>query len=406
MSLKKAAVRISLLGGLALLLIYSIRGPASGIQPGLSLLMEPDGTGVWRDLVAQFNDQHPGSPVRLIEGPPATNTREDLYSTSFLSGDSAYDIVYSDSIWIAKFAAAGWLTDLTQRVSAEDRADFLKVEFVAGSYRGKLYRMPAFTDAGVLFYRKDLVKTPPETFDQLVEQARANQTPDSWGFLWQGKQYEGLVTAFLEVLWGYGGDWIDSESRRVLIDSPQAIHAIEFLKGTIGTISPPAVTTYVEEDTRAIFQNGRAVFMRNWPYVWTLIQRSGDLKDQVAMTAMVHAPGFASSATLGGWGFAISRFTNDPERAWQFIEFLTRPEQLRQVQERQGRIPSRRSMIPPEFLPILAIARARPSIPEYAQASDILQRWLSAALTGRVTPHEAVANIAKETHLLLAEGRE
>jgi trehalose/maltose transport system substrate-binding protein len=406
MSLRKAAVRISLLAGLALLLIYSVRGPASGLQPGLSMLMEPDGTGVWRDLVAQFNREYPGPPVRLIEGPPATDTREDMYSTSFLSGGSAYDIVYCDSVWIAKFASAGWLMDLSNRISREDREDFLKADLDAGTYQGKLYRMPGLTDAGLLFYRKDLVKTPPETFSDLVGLAREYQTPERWGFLWQGKQYEGLVTGFLEVLWGYGGDWIDAPTRTVRIDRPEAIQAISFLKGTIGTISPPAVTTYVEEDARGIFQNGRAVFMRNWPYVWTLIQRSGDLKDQVGMAPMPHAPGEKSAATLGGWGFAISRFTKDPERSWKFIEFLTKPAQLREVQERQGRIPARKSMIPPEFLPILAIARARPSIPEYAQASDILQRWLSAALTGRVSPQQAVASIARETRLLLAEGKE
>jgi multiple sugar transport system substrate-binding protein len=115
----------------------------------------------------------------------------------------------------------------------------------------------------------------------------------------------------------------------------------------------------------------------------------------------VHAPGKASAATLGGWGFAVSRYSKDPERAWQFIEFLTRPAQLLQVQQRQGRIPSRRSMIPAEFLPILASARMRPPIPEYAQASDILQRWLSGALTGRVSPEHAVDEITRETRLLL-----
>jgi multiple sugar transport system substrate-binding protein len=217
--------------------------------------MEPDGTGTWRDLVAQFNRDYPGSPVRLIEGPAATNSREDLYSTAFLSGEAAYDIVYCDSIWVAKFAAAGWLTDLSARLSAEDRNDFLPVELRAGSYEGKLYRMPAFTDAGVLYYRKDLIQTPPETFDQLLSLARSLQTPDRWGFLWQGKQYEGLVTAFLEILWGFGGEWIDAETREVRIDSPEAIQAVKFLKDTIGGASPLAVTTYEEEDTRAIFQN-------------------------------------------------------------------------------------------------------------------------------------------------------
>jgi multiple sugar transport system substrate-binding protein len=404
MSLKKAAAQILLWSSLAFALIYSTRGPAEGTAAGPTMLMEPDGTGVWRDLVEQFNSQYPGPPVRLVEGPPATNSREDMYSTVFLSGDAGYDIVYSDSVWIAKFAAAGWLTDLSGRPTAEDRADFLPVEFEAGSYLGKLYRMPAFTDAGVLFYRKDLVASPPETFDELLRDARMQQTPERWGFLWQGKQYEGLVTVFLEVLRGYGGEWIDAETREVRIQSPAGVQAVEFLRSTIGGISPVSVTTYIEEDARTIFQNGRAVFMRNWPYVWALTQQSGVLKGQVGMTTMVHAPGRASAPTLGGWGFAISKRTKDPERAWQFVEFITRPDQLRQVQELQGRIPARRSMIPAEFAPILAAARPRPSIPEYAQASDILQRWLSAALTGRATPEHAVREIAKETRLLLGGG--
>jgi multiple sugar transport system substrate-binding protein len=367
--------------------------------------MEPDGTGVWRDLIAQFNSGHPGLPVRLIEGPPATNAREDHYATSFLSGDAAYDIVYCDSIWIPKFAAAGWLLDLSDKVSDGDRADFLPVEFAAGSYKGRLYRMPAFTDAGVLFYRKDLVRKPPETFAELIRVADSLKGAERWGFLWQGKQYEGLVTVFLEVLWGYGGEWIDAERRAVRLESREAVQAVEFLKGTLGTVSPPATTTYVEEDTRNIFQNGRAVFLRNWPYVWTLIQKSTwELRDQVGMIAMVHAPGRESAATLGGWGFAISRFTRDPARAWQFVEFVTRAPQLEQVQLRHGRAPSRRSLIPSELLPIFTSARMRPPIPEYAQASDILQRWLSAALTGRSSAEAALREAAEETRRLLAGG--
>jgi multiple sugar transport system substrate-binding protein len=397
-------VQTFLWAGLAILLAYSLRGPKSGRGAGLSILMEPDGTGVWGDLVGQFNREYPGPPIRLIEGPPATNTREDIYSTSFLSGDASYDIVYCDGIWVAKFAAAGWLRDLSGKLSDADRSDFLPEELRAGSYRGKLYRIPAFTDAGVLFYRKDLIQKPPETFNELFRMASAFQTPDRWGFLWQGKQYEGLVTVFLEVLRGYGGEWIDAQTREVKLDSPQAVQALNFLKSAVGTISPPAVTTYTEEDTRIIFQNGRAVFLRNWPYVWTLIQSSaGPLKDKVGIAPVVHTPGQKSVATLGGWGFGMSSYSRDPERAWQFIEFITRPEQLRQVQQRQGRIPSRRSLIPSELLSVVESARPRPSIPEYAQASDILQHWLSAALTGRVSSEQAIKQAAKETSLLLAK---
>lgn len=365
--------------------------------------MEPDGTGVWRQLIAQFNEQFPSPQIRLVEGPPATNAREDLYSTSFLSGKSSFDIVYCDVIWTAKFAAAGWLLDLTDRVSPEDRADYSDMELKAGSFQGRLYRMPGFTDAGVLYYRKDLVPEPPQTFRQLAEISRKLQTPDRWGFLWQGKQYEGLVTAFLEILWGYGGNWIDPETAQVYLDRPEALAALRFLKSTIGTITPPGVTGYIEEDTRLLFQSGRAVFLRNWPYVWTLMHRSNaPIADKVAYTLMPHAPGYLSAATLGGWGFSISSFCADPEIAWRFIEFMTRPDQLKQVQQAMGRIPSRKSLMPSEFLAVSDRIRMRPPIAKYAQASDILQRWVSAALTGRASCDAALREAARETRLLVA----
>jgi multiple sugar transport system substrate-binding protein len=116
---------------------------------------------------------------------------------------------------------------------------------------------------------------------------------------------------------------------------------------------------------------------------------------------MVHSPGYKSAATLGGWGFAISKYSRNPDAAWQFVQFLTQPKQLRTVQLRLGLIPARKSLIPSEFAEILNSARMRPPIPEYSQASDILQRWLSGALTGRVDPARALGNAARETRLLL-----
>ena len=370
------------------------------------MLMEPDGTGVWHSLIEDFESEHPGIHIRLVEGPPATNAREDMYATSFLSRASSYDIVYCDVIWTPKFAAAGWLLDLSDRLSSTDRDDFLAADLNAGYYQGRLYRLPAYSDAGILYYRKDLVPHPPQTFNELEQMATEHQTADRAGFLWQGKQYEGLITVFLEALWGYGGEWIDGQTREVLLDRPEALHALEFLTRSVGTISPPAVTTYTEEDTRILFQNGRGVFLRNWPYVWTLMAQSPmRTENRVGMAPFVHASGHQSAATLGGWGYAISRFTRDPEAAWQFVEFLTRPKQLLKVQLRMGRISARKSLAPPEFMPILETARMRPPIPEYSQASDILQRWLSAALTQRVSPEQALAAAAHETRLLLKDDR-
>src|SRR5262245_42686776 len=130
MSSRNTLARTLGIFAIAALFLLSLRGP--GRQAGgLSMLMEPDGTGIWHSLVEEFEAQHPEIRVQLIEGPPATNAREDMYSTSFLSGGASYDIVYCDVIWIPKFAAAGWLLDLTDRLSAEDRDDFLHADLKA-----------------------------------------------------------------------------------------------------------------------------------------------------------------------------------------------------------------------------------------------------------------------------------
>src|SRR5262245_22977445 len=257
---------------LTLLLFASLKISSSRHRGELSVLMEPDGTGVWTDIIGRFNNAHPRTPVRLVEGPPSTDAREDMYSTAFLAGRSAYDIVYCDVIWIPKFAAAGWLLDLTSRLLPADANDFLPADLEAGTYNGRLYRIPAFTDAGVLYYRTDLVQRPPETYQDLVTAASRFQSADRVGYLWQAKQYEGLVTNYLEVLWGYGGEWITPD-RRVLLDTAEVLEALRFLKSTIGTISPRGVNTYSEEETRNLFQNGRSVFMRNWFYAWALLNR-------------------------------------------------------------------------------------------------------------------------------------
>jgi multiple sugar transport system substrate-binding protein len=387
---------------LVVLGILSVRMPGLRHTRELTLLIEPDGTGIYRELTAEFNRQAQDFHVSLVEGPPSTNGREDLYSTSFLSGKSAFDIALCDVVWTAKFAAAGWLLDLSNYLSQKDAEKFLETDLEAGRYRGNLYRIPASTDAGLLYYRKDLISHPPETFEDLVAQARKHQAKDRWGFLWQGKQYEGLVTVFLEVLWGFGGEWIDDRTRQVFLDRPEAIKALRFLRDAVGDISPPGVTTYMEEDTRLLFQNGRAVFLRNWPYVWTLMRQSSPaMAERVAFTSMVGTSDNPGASTLGGWGYAVSSFCPEPENAWSYIEFMTRPEQMERIQRRTGLIPAQKDLLPAEYATVIHNVRMRPLIPEYAQASDILQRWLSAALTGRTSCEKALKKAATETRALL-----
>jgi multiple sugar transport system substrate-binding protein len=391
------------------------RSRSGSDPPPLSLLVPAAEREVWGPLGAGFEAARPGARIQLVEGPNDTDLRENLYTAALLAGDDSFDLVLMDVTWMPKLAGAGWLLPLGEDLVAETEA-LLPAAVAAGRYRGRLYRVPTRTDVGVLYYRRDWLEKegvpPPETFEDLVRVARALQSPpDRWGFVWQGSQYEGLVCVFLEVLHGHGGFWVDAETLAVGLDEPPAMAAVEFLRSCRAgaAISPPGVTTYKEEQSRRLFQDGRAVFLRNWPYVWRLAQAQGSpLAGRVGVRSMVHLPGVSGAGTLGGWGLGISRFSRQPDLASEFIRYAVSLPGQRTICLRSGYAPSRleayedRELVAANpflgaLLRIHARAVPRPAISRYALVSDILQRHLSAALAGLATAAEAMRSASRET---------
>jgi len=389
-------------------------------RPGrVVILVPPSERPAWQEIARAFAATTHGVDVEIVEGPQSTDLRENLYTASLLARDPSFDLIYLDVTWTPKFAGAGWLLPLDDRVAPEELDSFLPAALDAGRFRGRLYRLPVRTDCGLLYWRRDLLdeagRPPPETFEDLRATARALQSPpDRWGFVWQGKQYEGLVCDYLEVLRGHGGFWIDPETGSVGLDRPEAIEALQFLRDCVADdpISPAGVTTYQEEESRRIFQDGRAVFLRNWPYAWRLAQADDSpLKGRIGAGPMVRTEKGRRTATLGGWGFGISAFSRHPDEALAFVRFVTSLEGQRLLCRDTGYAPARIEAYRDSALldanPFLAtIARvhrdavARPTFPGYALASDILQRQLSSALTGSVSPETALRRAAAQTRPL------
>lgn len=371
-------------------------------------------------LADAFEEEHDDIRVELIEGPNAADNVENLYTTSFLLGDSPYDLVYSDVVWIPKFAAAGWIEDLSDRISDSELDDFLEADVAAGRYQGGLYRMPFRSAMGMLYYRTDLLEEigaePPETFEDLIaasEQIQA-QTDVPWGYVWQGLQYEGLITNFVEIIAGYGGFWVDPDTLEVGLDQEAGIQAVDFLRSVISQgITPPGVTNYLEEDSLRVFENGNAAFLRNWPYVWAEANKDGSpVQGNIALKPMVHAPDAEAAACLGGWGFGISATTPHPEEAWEVVEYFTSREAQKRFAIEFAYVPSRRDLFTdaeildkyPHYEALLEVAettRPRPPVGQYAQLSDILQRYLSAAITDQMTSEAAMQAAARETRQVL-----
>ena len=146
---------------------------------------------------------------------------------------------------------------------------------------GALVAMPWFTDAGMLYYRTDLLekygKQPPATWQELTEIAKEIQDGERaagndrmLGFVFQAKAYEGLTCDALEWIDSFGGGTIVAEDGSITINNAKAAEALDLAATWIGEIAPEGVLNYSEEEARGVFQSGNAVFMRNWPYAWAL----------------------------------------------------------------------------------------------------------------------------------------
>lgn len=401
--------------------------PAQTQQPiTLNALINAGEVPYWKDLIIKdFEKENPNIRLQIIEAPNATDLTENLYTSAFILGDSPYDLVYMDVIWTAKFAAAGWLLDLTDRISEAELKAFIDKDVEAGRYKGNLYRIPVRSDVGMLYYRKDLLEKvgakPPETVEELVKISQELQKKKavSWGYVWQGAQYEGLPAMFVEILEGFGGFWVNPETNEIGLDKPEAIQAAEFLRSAIAQgISPPGVTTYREEETRRLFVSGEAAFLRNWPYVWASANEDDSkIKGKVGIKPMVHVPGGTGGACLGGWGFGISKTSKHPEEAWKAIQYITSKQPQRRYTLETASISSRKDLFTdpeiiakyPHYPQLKTVADStvlRPPIAQYAQASDILQRYLNATLSNpQLSAEKAMKSAAAETRNLLEVGQ-
>ncbi|MBI3289478.1 MAG: ABC transporter substrate-binding protein [Elusimicrobia bacterium] len=413
--------RVRLLGLAALFLLpaaCSKKEPNDG-KVHIRYLANPDVGGFTKVIIERFEKENPGIVVEMVEGPSASDARENMYSTSFMAKEDTYDLVYMELPWLPKFAAQGWLRPLDDLFTPEARREYLAGDIAGSMYQGRIYRLPLQSDGGLLYYRKDLLAQkgikPPRTWAELVAAAKATQTPDVAGFIFQGKQYEGLVCAYLEMMWGFGGELID-ESGKVRVDEKPAVAALTALSDAIhkDKISPQAVLTYQEEETRNIFQEGKAVFMRNWPYAWNLMQDDkSPVKGKVGIIPMVAGPGGRSAATLGGWGYGITAFSKHPLEAWKFMEFFASAESQKTAYLQGGILPTRKSVFADkdilarspqikDLFQVLSVTHPRPPHPRWARVSDALQLHISAALAGQEQPGPALSAAAADIRAAVA----
>jgi multiple sugar transport system substrate-binding protein len=376
-------------------------------------------------LIRQFETENPAIRVREEILPSSTDEQHQFYVINLAAHAEDFDVLDMDIIWVPEFARAGWLSPLNPSVTAAELVPLNQAALRADWLSGRLYAVPWFVDAGVLYYRKDLLAKyglePPRTYPELLETTRTVLGGEHdirlLGFVWQGMQYEGLVCTALEFIRGNGGELLRGGANPALTE-PATLDALEFMNDLIRLykVTPPLVTTLNEEATRNIFQSGRAVFMRNWPYAWRLLNQSDSpVAGRVGITIVPHFPGQGSVPTMGGFHLGVNANSRHKTEAIAFLRYMIRRSVQKEVVLKLGvlpadtgvyRDPDVRQALPflTDLLPALERAQPRPVTPYYLMISQIVQPELSAVVAGVRTPERAMRSADQQIrHLLEAQ---
>jgi trehalose/maltose transport system substrate-binding protein len=369
-----------------------------------------------------------GNTVKLVSTPGSASEQLALYQQLLAAGADDIDVFQIDVVWPGILAQH--FIDL-----APAAGDRLALHFEAiidnNTVDDRLVAMPWFADAGLLYYRADMLEAHdrpvPGTWGELTETARDIQEAERaagngnfWGYVWQGRAYEGLTVNALEWISSHGGGTFVDEAGEITIDNPAAVRALELASSWVGDISPPGVLNYTEEETRGVFQSGQALFMRNWPYAWALAQSDDSpVRGRVRLAVLPKGGEDGShSATLGGQQLAVSRYSANPELAADLVMHLTSPEE----QARRAIAGSFNPTIPAlyddpgiaEAVPVIAELRVifehavpRPSTvtgADYNRVSAAIYDAVHRVLSGRAEPEAALAQLARDLERIKRRG--
>lgn len=271
-----------------------------------------------------------GHTVRNFTQPANATAALAVYRQLFAARSGDIDIIRVDIIWPG--ILKDHLIDLKPYSSGQEAEHFPAI-VANNTVDGKLLGMPWYTDTGLLFYRTDLLqkyrRPPPTTWDEMATTAaivqageRATGAKDFQGFVFQAKSSESLTCNAIEWIASFGGGRLVDDQGAITINNPQAARALATAARWVGTISSVGVLNYAEEDARGVFQNGQALFMRNWPYAWSLAQSPDSLvRGKVGVSALPRGdgPGARHAGTLGGWQLSVTRYSKNPAVAADLV---------------------------------------------------------------------------------------
>jgi multiple sugar transport system substrate-binding protein len=358
--------------------------------------------------VKAFEKTHPNIHVTILTLSPTSDVAYQQLTQHFTAGSSTPDVITSDVIWPVTFARPGWLANMSK--FHPDTSAFFPGQMATGMYKGGIYAIPWFINAEGLYYRTDLIKTPPTTTAQLFKDAQAAMKADpklKEGLAFEGDKYEGAVTAFQS----FGGQIAPSNLSNINTPANKAVLTMMYDAVHTAHIAPTAVSTWEESNVQSAWLSGQTPFALNWPYIFALSQTSKPVKGK---TGWIPFPGPAGQpqASLGGDDLVMNAKSTHQAAAWEFIKFLTSNQAQIARAIAAGDPPAVKSAYTAKLYAtapyfkqeqlVFNAATPRPVTPVYTQISTQLQTMISSVLSGQASPSAALSTTAPTVKQLQA----
>ena len=357
-----------------------------------------------------------GHQVKVVNTPQSANERLAMYQMLLREKHDTVDVFQIDVIWPGILHK--YLVDLSQY--AIDTSIYFDGLVKNNTVNDRLIALPWYVDVGLLYYRKDLLqkynRDVPETWEEMrltaehIQKEEQRNAPDFWGYVWQGDDYEGLTCNVVEWLVSHDAGNIVEADGKITLANNQAVSAFNEARSWMGRISPADVLDYREEDVRGSFQSGKALFMRNWPYAWNLLNDS-DLKGKVGVTVLPGSQKGKPSGALGGWQLAVTKASKHPELAVDLVLYLA-GEREQRLRAQHGYLPSIAALYEQvessdsagmysAVNTALGNVALRPSTATsrlYGKASRSIYSQVNRFLSGSGTADQLVSQIAQDIH--------
>ncbi len=371
-------------------------------------------------IVAKFNKDNPNIKVEIEY--VSYDALHDKIATAMATNPPSYDVVLVDDIWYAEFAKNGYLWDVTSQVDDKTKSAVFAAAWDITSVGGKIYGMPWMLDEKYFYYNEKMLaeagfSTPPTTWEEMLAQAKAIKEKGlaEYPVVWSWGQAEAAICDYVALLYGNGGSLVD-DAGKPAFNNAQGVKTLQWMVDSIDSgITNPASISYVEEDVRNTFSQGKAAFALNWVYMYDMAALNAQESQIVGNVKMSLMPAFAGnaapSATINGsMGFSVIDKSPNREAAWKYLQFLTSEpiqkeysahllpiysadfegEALTALQN----LNTANQVTVPMFKAQFPYSHVRPKVPYYSEGSKALQLAIQEALTKQKTAQQALDDAA------------